>query len=1035
MDNILQGLNPAQKDAVASDSSVLQVLAPPGSGKTKTLTARVAYLIAHRGLQPWNIIVCTFTVKAANEMKERITSFVGPELAKQLKLGTFHSVALRYLKAYGQHIGLPKDFGIADTSDTKAILKRLIKQLGLSIEPGPALGRISSRKVKGEPTTKAPKSVDQQEFTRLFDEYEATLAASNLLDYDDILLRCSFLLKSHPQCVANVQAVLIDEFQDTNNIQYDLMTLFAQKYNIITIVGDPDQSIYGFRAAEIKNLSRMKKQWPDTLTINLEENYRSSGAILHAAQNIIEQDESRPPKKLQATHTFGLRPVLRKLPSATAEADWLVSEIKRTRCLSGNMMDLSDYAILLRSAALSRAIETALGNAGLAYRMVGGLRFYDRVEVKLVVDYLRVIHQPDNSEAVERILNVPSRHIGETTIKKWRVEAQSKATSLWSLILGIAQGRHKSETKIMEKTQKGLSSFVDVILSGRKKAESWALEKDAAPSVVDLINLISQKIKLQSYLRDKFQAEETFEARWTNVEELMAQAAEITKPESLAQVVELDGLPALDDIEQRRDTDQDLLSSFLDNIALTASAEKKADEENEKVQQITISTIHAAKGLEWPVVFIPACYNGSIPHSRADDNDEERRLLYVGMTRAQALLYLSCPVKNTQRETTDMSSFLIHSGVGSFFEEHGPSLPMAALTSLSITLRKECPDEAKLAEVRKSLGRDEDNYWPLNGEEPAEELSKWNRAKPGQSLSHAGFVTAQTHATTSVQQGFSTATATMPVQQGFVSVAARYDELMEQAQLRKVDKRVEQKQQQDKTESSTSASASAAIPKGRKRQIAGQGSIASFFSNSNNTGTGPAALKKQKSNASVEEGDAGLDISSKSTASATTGRRAQPLREISNISDTRGTTATAAGFMTAKQRGLPTHKPRSTPMFSKPASSMQMAGGRPRQNYENNDSINGGDDDAVHREEKYVFLSSSPAKPEPDHDTEVSSATASNREPGSNAGGYSEAFQPASTFHATSMSSLAAKSAPSQQQRKTLGVRRSMNGWAARMNR
>ncbi|KAF2215069.1 hypothetical protein CERZMDRAFT_82929 [Cercospora zeae-maydis SCOH1-5] len=932
MDNLLQGLNPAQRDAVASDASVLQVLAPPGSGKTKTLTARVAYLIAHRGLQPWNIIVCTFTVKAASEMKERITSFVGPELAKQLKLGTFHSVALRYLKAYGQHIGLAKDFGIADTADTKAILKRLIKQLGLSIEPGPALGRISSRKVKGEPAKKTPNSVDQQEFTRLFDEYEATLAASNLLDYDDILLRCSFLLKSHPQCVANVQAVLIDEFQDTNNIQYDLMTLFAQKHNVITIVGDPDQSIYGFRAAEIKNLSRMKKQWPDTLTINLAKNYRSSGAILHAAQNVIEQDDSRPPKKLQATHTFGLRPVLRKLPSAAAEADWLVSEIKRTRCLSGDMIDLSDYAILLRSAALSRAIETALGNAGLAYRMVGGLRFYDRVEVKLVVDYLRVIHQPDNSEAVERILNVPSRHIGEATIKKMRAEAQSKATSLWSMVLGIAQGRYTSGAKIMEKTQKGLSTFVDVILSGRKKVESWALEKDEKPSVVDLIDLISQKIKLQSYLRDKFQAEETFEARWTNVEELMAQAAEITKPENLAHLVELDGLPMLDDIEQRLDTNQDLLSSFLDNIALTASAEKKADEENEKAQQITISTIHAAKGLEWPVVFIPACYNGSIPHSRADDNDEERRLLYVGMTRAQALLYLSCPVKNTQRETTDMSSFLTHSGAGSFFEEHGPSLPPAALKSLSITLRKSCPDGAKLAATRKTLERDEDNYWPLTGEEPAEELSKWNRAKTGESYSHASFVSALTHTTTSVQQGFSTATATMPVQQGFVSVAARYDELMEQAQLRKVDKRVEQKQQQIKTEE---PSTTAAAPKGRKRQIAGQGSIASFFSNSNVSGTGSTALKKQKSTTSVEEeeGAAGSSLPSMSTASTTASSKPQPLREISNIPDARSSAFSKARVdcMTARQVGLPTHKPRSTPMFSKPASSssaMQTAASR-----------------------------------------------------------------------------------------------------------
>ena len=265
-------------------------------------------------------------------MKERITSFVGSDLSRQLKLGTFHSVALRYLKTYGQHIGLPKDFGIADANDCKAILNRLIKQHGMGVTVGQAVGRISQRKAKGDSIDgKTKKSVEQQEFDLLFAEYEASLLASNLLDYDDILLRCSTLLRSHPQCVSNVQAVLIDEFQDTNNIQYDLMSLFAQHQNVITIVGDPDQSIYGFRNAEIKNLARMRTQWPDTLTINLEENYRSSGAILSAAQNIIEQDESRPPKKLQATHSIGLRPVLRKLPSAKAEAQWLVSEIKRMR--------------------------------------------------------------------------------------------------------------------------------------------------------------------------------------------------------------------------------------------------------------------------------------------------------------------------------------------------------------------------------------------------------------------------------------------------------------------------------------------------------------------------------------------------------------------------------------------------------------------------------------------------------------------------------------------------------------------------------
>ncbi|EME89090.1 uncharacterized protein MYCFIDRAFT_76457 [Pseudocercospora fijiensis CIRAD86] len=927
MDDILQGLNSAQRTAVVSEASVLQVLAPPGSGKTKTLTARVAHLISARGLQPWNIIVCTFTVKAAKEMKERITGLVGSGLSRQLNLGTFHSVALRYLKAYGHHIALPKDFGIADTSDCKAILHRLIKQHGMGITAGQAVGRISQRKAKGGSTDgTTEKSVEQQEFNLLFAEYEASLLASNLLDYDDILLRCTTLLKSHPQCVKNIQAVLIDEFQDTNNIQYDLMSLLAQHQNVITIVGDPDQSIYGFRNAEIKNLARMRTHWPDTLTINLEENYRSSGAILSAAQNIIEQDESRPPKKLQATHSIGLRPVLRKLPSAKAEAQWLVSEIKRMQTLSGSMMMGSDFAVLLRSAALSREIETALGNSGIAYRMVGGTRFYDRAEIKLVVDYLRVIHSPDNTEAVERILNVPSRKIGEKTIKELRGEAQSKGVSLWSLILGIAQDRCGSTTKLTAPNRSGLASFVDVILSGHKKVESWNKEQ---PSIVDLINVISRKIQLQSYLRSKYAAEMSYEARWTNVEELMAQAAELTQPSALQELAELDALPVVEEIEQRSESDQDVLSVFLANIALTASAEKAADEDGEKVQQVTISTIHAAKGLEWPVVFIPACYDGSIPHSRADDHDEERRLLYVGMTRAQALLYLSCPIKDTQRQETNLSAFLVHKGMSRYFEEHGPSMSISALNGLCITLRRECPVETKIAELKATLERDEDNYWPLNGEEPLEELAKWDHSRSGSS--YTGFVSSRTTATTTMQQNFSTANATIP----------------------KLDQRAaeqEKKAQQNPEQQ----------PKGRKRQIEGQGSIASFF---------------KKPRPSPER---------------------EPLRNPQELRPT------AAGFMTASQKMPSSHKPRSTPILSKP-----------------NISRSASQADGENAGGKYVFLSSSPPPLDPeDEEPPPPPRPAPPAIPALNG------FRPASTFHTTSMQQQSSASV-----RKTLGVKRSMNGW------
>lgn len=961
MDDILQGLNDAQRSAVASPAAVLQVLAPPGSGKTKTLTARVAYLVARQHLRPWNIIVCTFTVKAANEMKERIKNFVGEDVAKQLRLGTFHSVALRYLKSYGQHIGLPKDFSIADVADSKAILKRIVKQLDLSIDPGQAIGRISSRKAKGialDPA-KVAKKVEEQEFNRLYDAYEATLAASKLLDYDDILLRCCFLLKTHPQCVANVQAVLIDEFQDTNNIQYDLMSLFAQKLNAITIVGDPDQSIYGFRSAEIKNLSRMRKQWPDTLTINLEENYRSSGAILDAAQNIIEQDEARPPKKLQATHTYGMRPVLRKLPSSYSEAEWLVSEIKRMQALSGDMLQNDDFAILLRSAALSRAIEAALGKAGVAYRMVGGMRFYDRLEVKLVVDYLRVIYQPDYSEAVERIVNVPSRKVGEETVKKLRAEAQAKGISLWTLILDMVQGRRTPKTKLTEPCQKGLAAFVNVIMCGQKKVQAWETE---TPCLVGLINLVIQKISLQAFLRLKYVEEKEFEARWSNVEELIAQATALMAPGKLSEAIEADRLPPIDDEEPRIDSVQDILSVFLANISL-ASAEQKAQDGEEATKQVTISTIHAAKGLEWPVVFIPACFEGSIPHSRADDNDEERRLLYVGMTRAQALLYLSFPMKDTQRQETTMSSFLTHAGAGFFFEEHGPSMPSASVTSLSVTLRRDCPTTSIIDDLKKNLERDEDNYWPLTGEEPVEEQARWERGKSAGFL--PSFTSARPAAWTNASsvtmqqpQSFSTAFATMPTV-GFASVSARFDELMEQAQLQKVDKRAEQKAKEP----------AVPPPKGKKRQTDDRGSIASFFAKKGKPTPEPAHTA----------------VVRPTTAS-------QPLRDVSNN----------VNLMPARQP-MPAYKPRSTPMFTRPTPTNRDPKDEDREN-----------------QSKYVFLSSSPPRPEAEEQkpaAAISSGPERAQEP-------SAEMRPASTMHSTTMSMA---NAPPQ--RKVLGMRRSLHGW------
>jgi DNA helicase-2/ATP-dependent DNA helicase PcrA len=723
-DGLLTNLNQSQHAAVSSFADTLAILAGPGSGKTHTLTSRTAWLLA-QGLQPWNVIVATFTVKAAREMKERIGKLLGNGLESKLILGTFHSIARRYLARYGHLIGIKKDFGIADSADSLAIIKRICKRHQFILEPKVARSRISGRKARGngygdEAAAKpAAKSVEAQEFETCYAEYEAALQRSSLLDYDDLLLRCVDLLRKHPSCVSNVEAVLIDEFQDTNVVQFDLMRLFAAEKKRITIVGDPDQSIYGFRAAEIKNYKRMLHQYPDTITIALEENYRSSGAILLTALSVIEQDSSRVAKSLMPTHTVGTRPVLRRLYNAHREAEWIIAEIQRCMGLTGGLLDLNDIAILLRSASLSRLIESALGKSGIAYRMVGGLRFYDRVEVKTILDYLRVINQPDNNDALSRIINIPSRRIGEATIKGLLEEADALKITLWSLILDAVQGKRTFKTKPGKSTEKGLSEFVNIILTARNKmADS---DPEQRLSTVGLINFICKKTGYENWLKEHHADQHG--ARWDNVQELITQAGDFQ--DMVATGYEDESLPEIDGLEQ--DEESDHLSRFLANVAL--ASEVKQDDEGTATAQVTISTIHAAKGLEWPVVFIPATYQGSIPHSRSEDTNEERRLLYVAMTRAKSLLYMSIPLKNSQGEETTLSPFLSPPSLAPLLDQKGPSLQLSTIQSISQILRRPLPSAEAISESSLSLNSTEDDLFPVEGEEGEKEKEeRWKRS-------------------------------------------------------------------------------------------------------------------------------------------------------------------------------------------------------------------------------------------------------------------------------------------------------------------
>ena len=783
MDATLEGLNDVQRAAVTSPSPILQVLAPPGSGKTKTLTGRVAYLLAHHGYHPWNVICCTFTIKASREMRERLRSLIGAHLESKLILGTFHSICRRYLVTYGYLIGIPKDFGIADSSDTLSILKRIIKRLNFGLDPKTARNRISHRKARGlreeELPKSAQKSVENEEFAIIYNEYERALSTSNLLDYDDLLLRCTDLLRAHPQCVSNVEALLIDEFQDTNVVQYELMKLLACKNKRITIVGDPDQSIYGFRSAESENLRRMKAYYPDTVVINLEENYRSSSAVLRLAQDLIEQDPDRPQKKLKSTHSYGTLPVLRKLPSAGDEASWIVCEIRRAISMTGKLVNFSDFAILLRAAHLSRLIEVALGKAGMPYRMVGGHRFFDREEIRTLLDYLRTISQPTNNAALLAIINVPSRKIGEETIKELVRIADQKSIPVWTVVQKVVRGDVALQKKLSNPAEQALGKLVNMILDAKKRM--CTMMPDRAPK--ELLDAIVTKLSFKDYL--EFKHPDDHENRWANVEELLTQAGDLAEQKTLSTDTNFDEkLPEVEGVDQQQlEGSEEVLARFLASISLSADLQT-ADDGVEK-QCITISTIHAAKGLEWPVVFIPAVYEGSIPHSRADDTDEERRLLYVAMTRAQALLYLSIPRSQSRDNTETTLSQFLPSTLGRRLSQLGPEFHDKTIADIASILRRPQPSQEQLAATLQSMSRRDsinDDLWPADGSSGPKKYWDNDAAMPGPlasthrsfSGSQNGFSTQRTDGPrsllSSVSLGFTTAgehfrSVTMPSKQ------------------------------------------------------------------------------------------------------------------------------------------------------------------------------------------------------------------------------------------------------------------------------
>lgn len=610
MQQLLEDLNPEQRRAVETTEGPLLIQAGAGSGKTKTLTHRIAYIIASGKATPYNILAVTFTNKAAKEMRERVAKLLGENADNRSfmpYMGTFHSICVRLLRQDGEHIGIPKSFVIFDESDRQAAVKQASKQLMLDEKSFPARalsGLISSAKndlVSPAEYTGTANSPSQKAAAQVFPLYERALKDAGALDFDDLISRTVSLLASNQEIREKWQQqfkyIMIDEYQDTNAAQYKLVKLLTNSDKNIAVVGDDWQSIYSWRGADFRNILKFEQDYPGCTVIKLEQNYRSTKHILDAAHAVITKNQQRSDKQLWTAAGQGLPVQLLQVVSERAEGDALIRRIRNG--VDSGHRKFSDYAVLYRTNAQSRSIEEAFVHYGVPYRVVGGVRFYDRKEIKDVIAYLRLIFQPEDRVSFERIVNVPTRGLGTKSVQNFLGWQRHEGLNLRQ-----AFARVNDCPDLTPKAKKALLELGEMLESLRTVMED--------SSVQGLIDSLLRRI---NYLQSLDDGTPQGEARQENVKELLSVAQEYAD-------VGLDG--------------------FLEEVALVSDLDG-ADFSGDAV---TLMTLHAAKGLEFPVVFMIGMEETVFPHSRAlydqSEMEEERRLCYVGMTRARQELYLTC---------------------------------------------------------------------------------------------------------------------------------------------------------------------------------------------------------------------------------------------------------------------------------------------------------------------------------------------------------------------------------------------------------
>jgi len=614
--DILANLNPAQRQAAEAISGPVLILAGPGSGKTRVITHRVAYLIKTCGVSPRSIMAVTFTNKAAREMEERLNNLVSG-LVQDLTLGTFHAICVRILRTGGSAANIDPQFVIYDREDQISVVKRSIQEADFDPKqyaPGAILSAISSAKsrmLSPAEFVKTERNYFDEVVSRVYENYQRILEESNALDFDDLLMKTVRLFREYPEILARYQSryvhLMVDEFQDTNLVQYELIKQIGGKYRNICVVGDPDQSIYSWRFADVRNILNFEKDYPDAKVVMLEENYRSTKTILETASSIISANQQRKPVNLWTQNDEGTSAVVVETYTEQEEAQFVVSEIERLVDQDGH--SLGECAVMYRTNAQSRVLEEAFVRYGMPYKLVAGTRFYERREVKDIIAYLRLIQNPHDSVSLMRVINVPQRGIGQQTQLK---------LAAWAKSMGVSQfeALRRMNGDSTDDLRSPFNSHISRVLKAFSELMEELINRSKELKLTELFDLVVERSGYREYILNEVNGDG--EERWENILELR----------SVAQKDYGDLSP------------QECLAAFLEEVTLVSDV----DGLDESLSAVTLITLHQAKGLEFPVVFIAGMEDGLLPHFRTFDDpmqmEEERRLCYVGVTRAKQLVYL-----------------------------------------------------------------------------------------------------------------------------------------------------------------------------------------------------------------------------------------------------------------------------------------------------------------------------------------------------------------------------------------------------------